>query len=62
MLNFDYQRPLDFVCVGRANVDLYALEPFSLQETSGLKKSVGGSKANTAGGLSRLGRQTTIVS
>ncbi len=62
MLNIQKQRKIDFICVGRANVDLYAVErDTSLRMTSGFVKSVGGSPANIAVALSRLGAKTGFI-
>lgn len=62
MLNIDKTRKVDFICVGRANVDLYAIErDTSLKLTSGFVKSVGGSPANIAIALSRLGAKAGFI-
>lgn len=56
------QNKLDFICVGRANVDLYAVEPnVSLKKTTGFRKSIGGSPANIAVALSRLGAKVGFI-
>lgn len=48
--------------MGRANVDLYTAEPgASLFEATTFKKQVGGSPANIAVGLSRLGNKVAFV-
>lgn len=62
MLKIDDKRVLDFICVGRVNVDLYAVErETSLKMTSGFVKSVGGSPANIAVALSRLGAKAGFI-
>ena len=56
-------RSLDLLCLGRAGVDLYAQqEGVPLQEVAGFRKSVGGSPANIATGLARLGGRAGILS
>ena len=62
MLSFNKTKALDFICVGRANVDLYAVErDTTLQATSGFVKSVGGTPANIAVALSRLGAKAGFI-
>lgn len=61
-INIKKDRLFDFVCVGRANIDLYAVErDTSLKATSGFVKSVGGSPANIAVALSRLGAKAGFI-
>ncbi len=56
-------RPIDFICMGRANVDLYPIElGQTLSEATSFVKHVGGSPANIAVGLSRLGAQVSFIS
>ena len=56
-------RPIDFICMGRANVDLYPTElGQTLGQASAFVKHVGGSPANIAVGLSRLGAQVSFIS
>lgn len=63
MLSFPSNRPIDVICLGRVNVDLYAIEAETdLQKVSAFTKSIGGSPANIAVGLSRLGRKVALVS
>lgn len=53
----------DVLVMGRANVDMYVRNPSeSLQEAMLFEKSVGGSAANIAVGLSRLGRRVDLLS
>ena len=62
MLNFDHGRPMDFIAVGRLCVDLNANETGRpMEETVTFTKYVGGSPANIAIGLSRLGAKTGFV-
>ena len=63
MLSFPLDRPLDFVCIGRANIDLYAIERgASLKDTTGFVKNVGGSPTNIAVAMSRLGLKVGLIS
>lgn len=56
------QRPLDALCLGRAGVDLYAREHNTdMQEVSGFEKFVGGSPANIAVAMSRLGASVGMI-
>lgn len=56
-------RPLDLICMGRAAVDLYG-EQFGcpLEDVSTFAKYLGGSPANTAVGVSRLGLKAAMLS
>ena len=61
-LSFDDGRPFDLICIGRANVDLYVAQPgIRLDEADTFKKYVGGSPANIAVGISRLGAKTAFL-
>ena len=52
----------DVIVMGRANVDMYVANPKdSLGESALFEKSVGGSAANIAVGLSRLGRRVDFL-
>ncbi len=63
MLTFEADRPLDLICLGRANIDLYAIERGkSLRDTTGFIKAVGGSPANIAVAASRLGMKSGLIS
>lgn len=56
-------RPLDVICLGRAGVDLYANErDTDFVEVSGFRKYVGGSSANIAVALARLGSNVGLIS
>ena len=53
---------LDVVCLGRAGMDLYARErDTAFADVTGFDKHVGGSPANIAVGLARLGARAGIV-
>lgn len=56
-------RALDLICMGRAAVDLYG-EQFGcpLEDVSTFAKYLGGSPANTAVGISRLGLKSAMLS
>ncbi|OMH38932.1 5-dehydro-2-deoxygluconokinase [Motiliproteus sp. MSK22-1] len=57
------QRRIDAICLGRAGVDLYALEADTdMVEVSGFQKQVGGSPANIAVALAKLGCKAGIIS
>lgn len=56
-------RPLDAICLGRAGMDLYAAEDnVDFANVSSFRKSVGGSPANIAVGMARLGASVGIIS
>ncbi len=56
-------RPLDAICLGRAGMDLYAAEDnVDFVDVSSFRKSVGGSPANIAVGMARLGASVGIIS
>jgi len=53
----------DLLCLGRAGVDLYALQDDTpLEQVGSFRKSVGGSPANIATALARLGGRAAIIS
>ncbi|MCL2299120.1 MAG: 5-dehydro-2-deoxygluconokinase, partial [Firmicutes bacterium] len=57
-LAFDRTRPLDLVLLGRAAIDFNPVDYFqTLAESTTFKKYLGGSPANIAVGLSRLGKK-----
>jgi len=57
-LNFDPSRPFDLVLLGRAAIDFNPVDYFqTLVESTTFKKYLGGSPANIAVGLSRLGKK-----
>ena len=61
-LEFNAQRPLDVICLGRAGVDLHAqLADTSLAGTPGFNKFVGGSPANIATALAKLKRKAGFI-
>ena len=52
---FPEGRALDLLCLGRAGVDLYAMQPDTpLEHVSSFRKSVGGSPANIATAVAML--------
>ncbi|MDR1928069.1 MAG: 5-dehydro-2-deoxygluconokinase, partial [Oscillospiraceae bacterium] len=57
-LTFDQSRPLDLVLLGRVAIDLNPVDYFqTLAESTTFKKYLGGSPANIAVGLARLGKK-----
>lgn len=61
-MKFQNNKPFDVICLGRAGVDLNPIEfDTSLEQVSGFKKSVGGSPANIAVGLSKQGRKVGFI-
>ncbi|TWX64361.1 5-dehydro-2-deoxygluconokinase [Colwellia demingiae] len=62
-LNIPLDRPIDAICLGRAGVDLYAREADTdLMDVSGFEKYVGGSPANIAVALAKLGAKPGLIS
>lgn len=55
LLSLDHTKPMDVVAFGRSTVDLYANEIGPLEEAVTFSKYVGGSPANTAVAMARLG-------
>ncbi len=56
------KKSFDMICLGRAGVDLYALEPnLDFVDVKHFKKSVGGSPANIAVALSTLGSKVGFI-
>ncbi|AMX83464.1 5-dehydro-2-deoxygluconokinase [Geobacillus subterraneus] len=61
-LPFDQQKPFDFIAVGRLCIDLNANEIHRpMEETVTFTKYVGGSPANIAIGMARLGMKTGFI-
>ena len=57
-IEFDNTKPLDIIMLGRITVDLNPLDYYkTLAESETFKKYVGGSPANTAVGMARLGKK-----
>jgi len=55
-------RALDLVCLGRAGIDLYAVQKdTSFEEVQQFHKSVGGSPANIATAVARLGGRSAML-
>jgi 5-dehydro-2-deoxygluconokinase len=58
----DQQRELDVICLGRAGVDLYAQQAHkAFNEVTGFNKFVGGSPANIATAVSKLGGKAGFI-
>ena len=56
-------RALDLICMGRAAVDLYGEQiGCPLEDISTFAKYLGGSPANTAVGVARLGLKSAMLS
>ena len=54
---------IDVICIGRVGVDLYALEEgLDLHQVQTFQKSVGGTPANIAVGVARLGGRAGLIS
>lgn len=62
LFNWPEERPLDVICLGRAGVDLYARDANrTFTDVSGFEKFVGGSPANIAAALRKLGIKTGFI-
>lgn len=62
-LNFPLNRPIDLACLGRLAVDLYAQQfGSSLEDARSMAKYLGGSSANLAFGVARLGLKSAMIS
>lgn len=61
-LEFPDGRPLDAILLGRATIDINTLDvKYSFAQTPSLSRYVGGSPANTAIGLARLGSRVGFI-
>ncbi|HKL73316.1 MAG TPA: 5-dehydro-2-deoxygluconokinase [Clostridia bacterium] len=61
-IQFDSKRPLDLVPIGRIAIDFNPIDYFkTLVESDTFKKYVGGSPANIAVGLARLGKKVGFI-
>ena len=60
-LQFQWSKPKDAAAFGRATVDLYASETGPMEEAVTFRKYVGGSPANTAVAMARLGLKTGYI-
>lgn len=61
-MEFPADRKLDLLCLGRAGVDLYPNRAgVSLLEAQGFEKYVGGSPANIAAALAKLGGRAGLI-
>ncbi len=62
-MNFDHNRPLDLICMGRVAVDFYAEQIGArLAEAQTFRKSLGGCAGNIAVGTARLALHSAILS
>ena len=62
-LNFPTDRRFDLACMGRLAVDLYAQQVGArLEDATSFAKYLGGSSANIAFGVARLGLRSAMVS
>ncbi|NLZ52311.1 MAG: 5-dehydro-2-deoxygluconokinase [Thermoanaerobacteraceae bacterium] len=61
-LQFDHSRPFDVVPIGRAGIDFNPIDYFKpLPECTTFKRYLGGSPANIAVGLARLGKKVGFI-
>ena len=61
-IEFDAARPLDLIPMGRIAIDFNPVDYFkTLVESDTFKKYVGGSPANIAVGLARLGKKVGFI-
>ncbi len=61
-IEFDEKRKYDMILLGRVTIDFNPVDYFkTLAESTTFKKYVGGSPANTAVGLSRLGKKCGFI-
>lgn len=61
-IEFDKNRPLDIIPIGRVAIDFNPIDYFkTLVESDSFKKYVGGSPANIAVGLARLGKKSGFL-
>ena len=61
-IKFDNKRKLDIILIGRLAIDFNPLDYFKpLSESQDFRKYVGGSPANTAVGLARLGKKVGFI-
>lgn len=61
-ISFDPARPLDIIPVGRVAIDFNPVDMFrTLAESTTFKKYVGGSPANIAVGMARLGKKVGFI-
>ncbi|TXT40007.1 MAG: 5-dehydro-2-deoxygluconokinase [Comamonadaceae bacterium] len=62
-LKFPSNRPIDLACLGRLAVDLYAQQFGSrLEDARSMAMTLGGSSANLAFGVARLGLKSAMIS
>ncbi|MDD4316836.1 MAG: 5-dehydro-2-deoxygluconokinase, partial [Clostridia bacterium] len=62
LIDFDMKRPLDVIPIGRVAIDFNPVDYFkTLAESDTFKKYLGGSPANIAVGLARLGKKAGFI-
>ena len=61
VLQFDQSKPGDVAAFGRATIDLYASEIGPMEDAVTFRKYVGGSPANTAVAMARLGMKVGYI-
>ena len=60
-IQFDASKPLDLIPLGRATIDLNPIDYYKpLDECVTFKRYLGGSPANIAVGLARLGKKVDV--
>lgn len=61
-IEFDHKRPIDLIPMGRVAVDFNPIDYFkTLAQSDSFKKYLGGSPANIAVGLARLGKKVGFI-
>ena len=61
-IQFDASKPLDLIPLGRATIDLNPIDYYKpLDECVTFKRYLGGSPANIAVGLARLGKKVGFI-
>lgn len=61
-ITFDQSKPFDIICLGRVTIDLNPIDYYQpLADCSSFRKYLGGSPANIAVGLARLGKRVGFI-
>lgn len=61
-INFDSSKPFDLICVGRVTIDLNPIDYYKpLAQSESFHKYLGGSPANIAVGMARLGKKVGFI-